>query len=223
MDSGMSESLRQHPPVGPTSLFSSSLTGCHNARFCSTGTNWRLTVSTGFSNGGRWFSDARYAHAYTVTGPGHATMLTGSTPSLAASSEANGSTYIGHRTNPLDGTSPKNLQVESPVWDRRVAACPADGLTARVPNCSAAGDVRFALKANWSFALRATGTTHESPYDYDTHVPLLFYGPKWIGKGRVDKRVEVVDIAPTLAALLGIAPPAAAEGIALPLVKNQSR
>lgn len=85
------------------------------------------------------------------------------------------------------------------------------------------GDVQFALNANWIFGLRATGTTHGSPYDYDTHVPMLFYGPKWIGKGRIDKRVEVVDIAPTLAALLGIAPPAAAEGQALPLLKSPPR
>lgn len=83
------------------------------------------------------------------------------------------------------------------------------------------GDVQFALKPNWVLGLRATGTTHGSPYDYDTHVPMLFYGPPWIDKGRVDDLVEVVDMAPTLAALLGIAAPAAAEGRALPLVKNR--
>jgi arylsulfatase A-like enzyme len=41
--------------------------------------------------------------------------------------------------------------------------------------------------------------------------------------GRVDRRVEVVDIAPTLAALLGVAAPVTAEGQVLPLVKPRRR
>ena len=80
------------------------------------------------------------------------------------------------------------------------------------------GDVQYVLKPYWSFAGRAVAT-HGSPYAYDTHVPILTYGPAWIGKGRVDRRVEVVDIAPTLAGLLGIAPPAGSEGKPLPLAK----
>ncbi|MBH10959.1 MAG: hypothetical protein CMG74_11550 [Candidatus Marinimicrobia bacterium] len=47
------------------------------------------------------------------------------------------------------------------------------------------------------------GTSHGSPYDYDTHVPLLFSK-----KGRKKKSVldatETVDIAPTIARILGI-------------------
>jgi hypothetical protein len=35
--------------------------------------------------------------------------------------------------------------------------------------------------------------------------------------GRIDSRVEVVDIAPTLSRVLGIAAPSASEGRALPL------
>ena len=80
------------------------------------------------------------------------------------------------------------------------------------------GDVQFILKPNWKFGLRSNGTTHGSPHAYDTHVPILMYGPPWIGKGRIDKRVEVVDIASTLAELLGVAPPAAAEGRRLPFI-----
>lgn len=80
------------------------------------------------------------------------------------------------------------------------------------------GDVQYALKPNWMYAGRAVAN-HGSPYGYDTHVPILVYGPAWIGQGRVDQRVEVVDIAPTLAALLGIDTPAASEGKRLPLAK----
>lgn len=78
------------------------------------------------------------------------------------------------------------------------------------------GDVQYVLKPHWMYAGRAVAT-HGSPYAYDTHVPILAYGPAWIGPGRVDQRVEVVDIAPTLAALLGIDAPAASEGKRLPL------
>ena len=84
------------------------------------------------------------------------------------------------------------------------------------------GDVQYVLKPYWMFAGRAVAT-HGSPYDYDTHVPILTYGPAWIGKARVDQRVEVVDIAPTLAGLLGIAPPATSEGKPLPIVKVRQR
>ncbi|QBA64899.1 alkaline phosphatase PafA [Muriicola soli] len=51
-----------------------------------------------------------------------------------------------------------------------------------------------------------TGSTHGSPYAYDTHVPLLFYG-KGIPQGSTVERTEINDIAPTIASLLGIAFP----------------
>ena len=46
-----------------------------------------------------------------------------------------------------------------------------------------------------------TGTDHHSGYSYDTHVPLLFFG-KGIAHGETLERTEVVDIAPTMSALL---------------------
>ena len=79
------------------------------------------------------------------------------------------------------------------------------------------GDVQFILKPRWMFASGATGTTHGSPYDYDTHVPIMFYGPRWVRPARVDTRVEVVDIAPTLARWLAVPAPSASEGHLLPL------
>ena len=52
----------------------------------------------------------------------------------------------------------------------------------------------------------STGTTHGSPYTYDTHVPLLFYG--WhIKKGESFDRKEITQIAPTLSQLLKITYP----------------
>jgi predicted AlkP superfamily pyrophosphatase or phosphodiesterase len=61
------------------------------------------------------------------------------------------------------------------------------------------------------------GTDHHSGYNYDTHVPLLFFG-KGITHGDTLKRTEVVDIAPTISALLGIAFPNASIGNPLEFV-----
>src|SRR6056297_112726 len=56
-----------------------------------------------------------------------------------------------------------------------------------------------------------TGSTHGSAQIYDTHVPLLLYG-KGIKQGSTVNRTEIPDIAPTIAALLGIAFPNGATG-----------
>ena len=78
------------------------------------------------------------------------------------------------------------------------------------------GDVQYALKPGW-MGTSSSITTHGSPHPYDTHVPILLYGPKWVKPGRVDSRVEVADIAPTLARVLGVPAPSASEGRLLPL------
>ncbi len=53
--------------------------------------------------------------------------------------------------------------------------------------------------------------THGSPYEYDTHVPLFFLVPGVPG-GRVAEPVRIVDLAPTLAALVGIPTPERLDG-----------
>jgi predicted AlkP superfamily pyrophosphatase or phosphodiesterase len=58
---------------------------------------------------------------------------------------------------------------------------------------------------------RLTGTTHGSPYAYDTSVPLLLAGAG-IKPGRYTQRVSTLDIAPTLSDLLGILQPSGCEG-----------
>lgn len=79
-------------------------------------------------------------------------------------------------------------------------------------------DLQVIVKPYWIMdSGHNSGTTHGSPHDYDTHVPIMFWGPRWLGAGRVDTRVEVTDIAPTLAKLLGLPAPSASEGKLLPL------
>jgi hypothetical protein len=55
------------------------------------------------------------------------------------------------------------------------------------------------------------GTDHTSPYNYDTHVPLAFYGLPF-HPGTYRTSVEPVDLAATLASLLGINAPTHAVG-----------
>lgn len=52
----------------------------------------------------------------------------------------------------------------------------------------------------------STGTTHGSPYTYDTHVPLIFYGWK-ITPGKSYNKKAITQIAPTLALKLKITLP----------------
>jgi arylsulfatase A-like enzyme len=61
---------------------------------------------------------------------------------------------------------------------------------------------------------RGTGTTHGTPYAYDRHVPLLFWG-RGVRPGSYAMPVSAVDIAPTLATMLGVPVPAQCEGRAL--------
>jgi predicted AlkP superfamily pyrophosphatase or phosphodiesterase len=47
---------------------------------------------------------------------------------------------------------------------------------------------------------------HGSPYDYDAHVPVIFYGSSFIKPGKYADRALVADMAPTLARIAGVAP-----------------
>ena len=62
-----------------------------------------------------------------------------------------------------------------------------------------------------------TGSTHGSGLNYDTHVPLLFFG-KGITHGQTLQKTVITDIAPTMSALLGISFPNAATGSVLDFV-----
>lgn len=56
-----------------------------------------------------------------------------------------------------------------------------------------------------------TGTTHGTPYPYDSHIPLIFLG-NGIRAGRYSQPVALNDVAPTLAAKFGVGRPSGSVG-----------
>jgi len=56
--------------------------------------------------------------------------------------------------------------------------------------------------------------THGSPWRYDSYVPVVFAGGG-LGGRRVYREIQTVDVAPTLAALIGVKPPSGARGAPL--------
>jgi len=76
-------------------------------------------------------------------------------------------------------------------------------------NAQRSGSLVMLLEPYWTTA--ATGANHGSPYDYDTHVPMLFLGPR-IKAGHYDMNVAPNDIAPTLATILDIETPSGSSG-----------
>ena len=70
-------------------------------------------------------------------------------------------------------------------------------------------DIMFLADPFYVFA--ASGATHGTPYNYDTHVPVIFMG-SGIKPGKYYGRVAVNDIAPTLASILGVQFPSGSVG-----------
>jgi predicted AlkP superfamily pyrophosphatase or phosphodiesterase len=82
------------------------------------------------------------------------------------------------------------------------------------------GDVYLVFEPNVfinDFDGLTVASTHGSPWRYDTFVPVVFAG-SGIRHASVSRQVTPYDIAPTLAAFLGIKPPSGAIGSPLPEV-----
>ncbi len=67
------------------------------------------------------------------------------------------------------------------------------------------GDLQIRLNENVLLISGLTGTTHLTPYKYDTQVPIVFMG-SGIKPGNFSDSVRTVDIAPTIFELLGYSP-----------------
>jgi hypothetical protein len=72
------------------------------------------------------------------------------------------------------------------------------------------------------YLFNSSGTTHSTPWGYDTHVPVIFYGAG-VKPGSYARDIAPNDIAPTLSALLGIEPPTGSSGQVLPEIVPSAR
>jgi len=73
------------------------------------------------------------------------------------------------------------------------------------------GDVIVALNPGWVEKEEGQLTNHNSPYEYDSHVPLIWYG--WtVNRASVARKVNMTDIAPTLSSLCKVPYPNACSG-----------
>lgn len=85
------------------------------------------------------------------------------------------------------------------------------GMIIRGYHAKRSGDVVVVLEPGWLEAGSIQGTSHGSPYTYDTNVPILFYGAG-IKKGSSVRYHAITDIAPTISALLNIKFPSGCTG-----------
>jgi hypothetical protein len=92
---------------------------------------------------------------------------------------------------------------------------PGDKLSQRIVrsfNSTRSGDLEILLEPYW--IREPTGSTHGTPYSYDSHVPLIFMGPG-IKAGRYVRPVALNDVAPSLATILDLETPSGSVGRAL--------
>lgn len=73
------------------------------------------------------------------------------------------------------------------------------------------GDVLMILKANRVSETEPLGTSHGSPYSYDSLVPVLLLG-RGVKPGYYPREIKMIDVAPTMSALMEMLPPGQYEG-----------
>jgi predicted AlkP superfamily pyrophosphatase or phosphodiesterase len=76
------------------------------------------------------------------------------------------------------------------------------------------GDVMFVTDPGyypWEKWYKDKGSDHRAPWNYDTHVPLIFFG-KGVQPGSSVREMSITDIAPTIAMMLSIQEPNSTTG-----------
>jgi len=73
------------------------------------------------------------------------------------------------------------------------------------------GDLYVVFESYWLAGSGASGTSHGEPFNYDSHVPLIFMGPG-VKPGHYHSLAAVYNLAPTLATMLEVEPPSGAFG-----------
>ncbi|NJM14305.1 MAG: hypothetical protein HC896_01990 [Bacteroidales bacterium] len=88
------------------------------------------------------------------------------------------------------------------------------GLLGKVQNSfhpKYSGDVIINLKPGWVEKTDDQVTGHNSSYRYDSHVPLIWYGWK-IKRLKINRAIDLTDIAPTICSFMNISAPGASTG-----------
>ena len=121
----------------------------------------------------------------------------------------------------VERAAARGIEAVPPVWRAYTRSqllegrVPPDPWSRRVLvsfNRERGGDVEVLFEPYWLGG--TSGTSHGTPWSYDTHIPLILMGPG-IRPGRYDRPVVLNDLAPTLSTLLGIETPSGASGQAL--------
>ncbi len=99
-------------------------------------------------------------------------------------------------------------------FEKQVAKRDAENMTLNGWHPFRSGDVILTLRPYTMSRILEKGTSHSTPYSYDTHIPLIFYGWKIPAQVR-NENVYVTDIAATLASLLKIKRPSSCIGVSL--------
>ena len=95
----------------------------------------------------------------------------------------------------------------APGWSARrrtAAGCRRSTWRDRSPDLSL-------VRAPYALDRAYEAADHGSPWTYDAQVPLVLHGPPF-RPGVYRQRTDLTDVAPTLANILGITPPAMATG-----------
>lgn len=87
-----------------------------------------------------------------------------------------------------------------------------DSLLKQQTNAKRSGDIYLVTMPHIYFGNKQYNHAHHgTPWIYDTHVPVIFSHPSFKPK-RIHRRVRTIDVAPTLASLVHIDPPAESTG-----------
>lgn len=102
----------------------------------------------------------------------------------------------------LDAMVTDNTQIESFFKNQRFAGRNGQLIVQTAPFCQ--------------LTKYPGGTTHEGPYEVNTHVPLIIYRHQFFERKMVNTRVSMLQLANTMAQILHIPKPAASTAVILP-------
>ncbi len=170
-----------------------------------------LVAAVGAELSARWQTDFGIGFDYGV--------VTGDVPALRAR---------GIDVDSLAASLARRLErepyVERVFTPRTLAAAPREEMLARRWRHSLPADfgwlVAVVPREQTTWDSWVTGANHGTPWQMDVEIPIVFWGPG-IPAGTFERPVRTVDIAPTLARLLGVTPTEPLDGVPLPEVNRR--